>query len=88
MADISDIEFSPLPFDSLVIDEEKKQVAIALAESRVDRTGRPALNDIIIGKGLGVIFLLQYGPISTTYIRGFFNMLKSETVAILVSERR
>ncbi|EDN08101.1 predicted protein [Histoplasma mississippiense (nom. inval.)] len=62
VADISDIEFSPLPFDSLVIDEEKKQVAIALAESRVDRTGRPALNDIIIGKGLGVIFLLHGHP--------------------------
>ncbi|KAK2795047.1 hypothetical protein FQN50_009806, partial [Emmonsiellopsis sp. PD_5] len=61
MADISDIEFLPLPFNLLIIDKEKKQVAITLVECHVDQTGGPALNNIIVGKGLGVIILL-HGP--------------------------
>jgi hypothetical protein len=60
---IKKIGFSPLPFQSLTIPEEKKEVIMGIAESQVSQT-KATLDDVVIRKGLGVSVLLQYEHLS------------------------
>lgn len=56
---VEEIKFSTSPFDMLAIPEDKKKVVKSLTESRVAMTERTNEDDIIAGKGQGVIILLQ-----------------------------
>jgi len=74
LADISPIDWSPLPYDGLTIPDGKKEVLMALAESRKgasdntlsdgigerNKRGVP-FDDFVEGKGRGINILLQYG---------------------------
>jgi hypothetical protein len=57
---VAEIQFSDTPFDMLAIPEDKKRVIKSLTESRVRATTEGKFDDIIEGKGQGVIILLQY----------------------------
>jgi SpoVK/Ycf46/Vps4 family AAA+-type ATPase len=57
---VAAIQFSDAPFDMLAIPEDKKKVIKSLTESRVRATTEGKFDDIIEGKGQGVIILLQY----------------------------
>lgn len=57
---ISSISFSTSPFELLSIPIEKKRVVMALAENRMNRTCQVGFDDVIAGKGQGIIVLLQY----------------------------
>ncbi|KAH1809724.1 hypothetical protein KXX27_007295 [Aspergillus fumigatus] len=57
---VAAIQFADAPFDMLVILEDKKKVIKSLTESRVRATTEGKFDDIIEGKGQGVIILLQY----------------------------
>jgi hypothetical protein len=58
--DIEDIEWSSLPFDSLSISNEQRDVVMALVEARND-PGDIMFDDVIAGKERGLNILLQYG---------------------------
>lgn len=60
MESIKEITFSNAPFDMLTVPEAKKKVIKSLAESRVSTRYEGRFDDIIAGKGRGVIILLQY----------------------------
>jgi hypothetical protein len=45
MADISNIDWSPSPYDGLTIPDEKKGVLMALAESRIGRENSTLSDD-------------------------------------------
>jgi hypothetical protein len=68
VADLEEIQWSSLPFNSLSISDEQRDVIMALVEAR----GGPsdpseAFDDIIAGKGNGLNILLQYDSISLLY---------------------
>lgn len=71
MEDIKGIDWSTSPFDSLTIPAQKKEVIMALTQSRM---GQPSesesessvnisapFDDVVEGKGRGINILLQYG---------------------------
>jgi hypothetical protein len=60
VASVEKIQFSDSPFDMLTVPHEKKKVIKSLAKSRVDTSHGATFDDIIVGKGQGVIILLQY----------------------------
>jgi hypothetical protein len=62
VADIKAIEWSSLPFKSLTISDEQRDVTMALAESHINRVPEYSFDDVIEGKGRGLIVLLQYCP--------------------------
>lgn len=64
MLEVANIEFSVSPFDVLNVPTEKKRVIMSVTESRVNQTESANVDDVIVGKGQGVIILLQYGPFS------------------------
>jgi hypothetical protein len=57
---VAEIQFSDRPFDMLAIPEEKKKVIRSLTESRVRAATKEDFDDVIEGKGQGIIILLQY----------------------------
>jgi phosphopentomutase len=57
---VAAIQFSNTPFNILAIPEDKKKVIKSLTKSQVRATTKGKFNDIIEGKGQGVIILLQY----------------------------
>lgn len=61
MESIHQIRFSPSPFDMLSIPDAKKKVIKSLTESRTNAANDDNENadDIVAGKGQGVIILLQ-----------------------------
>jgi hypothetical protein len=69
VADIEDIEWSSLPFDSLSISNEQRDVIMALVEAR-DGPSDPSVtfDDVITGKGKGLNLLLQYGSALLLYV--------------------
>ncbi|KAH6667467.1 hypothetical protein B0J14DRAFT_444099, partial [Halenospora varia] len=60
VADIEDIVWSSLPFDSLAIANEQRDVVMALVESRNDSS--VMFDDVIAGKGQGLNILLHSQP--------------------------
>jgi hypothetical protein len=60
VADVHEIEFSNSPFNMLTIPASKKKVIKSLTESRVSDTSGAGFDDVIAGKGQGVVVLLQY----------------------------
>nr|KMM69764.1 hypothetical protein CPAG_06078 [Coccidioides posadasii RMSCC 3488] len=60
ISNIQNVRYSPTPFTSLVMPEEKKKVVMALAET-VNQVESARLDDVVAGKGLGVTILL-HGP--------------------------
>lgn len=59
MENIKEITFSSAPFDMLAVPKDRKKVIKSLAESRVSSSHEDAFDDVITGKGRGVIILLQ-----------------------------
>ncbi|KAJ9157364.1 P-loop containing nucleoside triphosphate hydrolase protein [Pleurostoma richardsiae] len=57
---IQDIEFNDDAFDSLIIQEDSKKMMLALVKSHAE--GELAFDDVIKGKGKGLIFLLYGEP--------------------------
>ncbi|KID74414.1 uncharacterized protein G6M90_00g083890 [Metarhizium brunneum] len=57
---ITDVQFDANAFNSLVMDPEKKEVILAFAESQA--RFKNAFDDVISGKGKGIIMLLCGGP--------------------------
>ena len=60
MSDTRKIDWSAVPFDSLTIPEEKKEVVMALAHSRIGEITGATFDDVVEGKGRGLNILLQY----------------------------
>ncbi|KAI0145187.1 P-loop containing nucleoside triphosphate hydrolase protein [Xylariaceae sp. FL1272] len=69
---INEIVFDDHAFDSLVLPENHKQLILAISESQVKN--KDTFDDIIAGKGRGVIMLLSGGP-------GIGKTLTAESVA-------
>jgi hypothetical protein len=70
--DVSDIEFNAAAFGSLVLPADHKDLVLAFAESQVKNKNN--FDDVISGKGKGVIMLLSGGP-------GIGKTLTAESVA-------
>lgn len=58
--DVADVEFDNQAFSSLVMPTEKKELILAFAESQAQY--KDAFDDVISGKGKGIIMLLCGGP--------------------------
>ena len=61
VADIKDINWNPTAFAQLAIPTKQKEVIQALAEAHTSRETEHTFDDFVVGKGLGLIILLQYG---------------------------
>ena len=59
MDDISDIDWNPSSFANLALDPKKKDLVLALAEAHLGKTSDHSFDDFVIGKGQGLIILLQ-----------------------------
>ncbi|KAI5793304.1 P-loop containing nucleoside triphosphate hydrolase protein, partial [Geopyxis carbonaria] len=60
---ISEIEFNPEAFDSLVLPEKQKTIVRALVESHSGKEGRKiGIDDVIKGKGKGLVAVLHGRP--------------------------
>ncbi|KAH7309048.1 P-loop containing nucleoside triphosphate hydrolase protein [Stachybotrys elegans] len=70
--DISDVSFDGQAFSSLVLEEEKKRLILAFAQSQVKN--KAGFDDVISGKGRGIIIMLTGGP-------GIGKTLTAESVA-------
>ncbi|KND93453.1 26S protease regulatory subunit 4, partial [Tolypocladium ophioglossoides CBS 100239] len=70
--DIGAVQFNEDAFSSLVMPEEKKELILAFAQSQVKY--KSAFDDVISGKGKGIIMLLSGGP-------GIGKTLTAESVA-------
>ncbi|KXJ93320.1 P-loop containing nucleoside triphosphate hydrolase protein [Microdochium bolleyi] len=70
--EISDIEFDDKAFDALVLPEGHKSLILAFTQSQVKN--KHAFDDVISGKGRGIIMLLSGGP-------GIGKTLTAESVA-------
>ncbi|XWW97916.1 hypothetical protein V2A60_005912 [Cordyceps javanica] len=69
---VEEIEFHEGAFDSLVLSEQRKKLILAFAESQVKH--KDSFDDVIKGKGQGIIMLLSGGP-------GIGKTLTAEVVA-------
>jgi hypothetical protein len=69
---ISDISFDTHAFDSLVMDEQQKNLILSFARSHVNQYA--SFDDVISGKGRGIIIMLSGGP-------GIGKTLTAESVA-------
>ncbi|KAH6987874.1 P-loop containing nucleoside triphosphate hydrolase protein [Ilyonectria sp. MPI-CAGE-AT-0026] len=70
--DVSEVNFNDQAFNSLVLPEDQKELILAFAQSQVKY--KDAFDDIISGKGKGIIMLLSGGP-------GIGKTLTAESVA-------
>lgn len=69
---IAEIEFDTSSFSSLVLEDDHKELILAFAQSQVKH--KHSFDDIISGKGKGIIMLLSGGP-------GIGKTLTAESVA-------
>lgn len=69
---VQEVEFDDNAFDSLVLEKEQKELILAFAQSQVKF--KDSFDDIISGKGKGIIMLLSGGP-------GIGKTLTAESVA-------
>lgn len=70
--DVTDIQFDSSAFGSLVLPQDHKELVLAFAQSQVKN--KNAFDDVISGKGKGIIMLLSGGP-------GIGKTLTAESVA-------
>ncbi|KAI6762754.1 hypothetical protein HG530_008734 [Fusarium avenaceum] len=70
--DVTEVKFNDKAFDSLVLPEDQKELILAFAQSQVKY--KDVFDDIISGKGKGIIMLLSGGP-------GIGKTLTAESVA-------
>ncbi|RDA88566.1 hypothetical protein CP532_5881 [Ophiocordyceps camponoti-leonardi (nom. inval.)] len=70
--DVSDVQFDEHAFSSLVLPGDKKELILAFAQSQARY--KDAFDDVITGKGKGIIVLLSGGP-------GIGKTLTAESVA-------
>ncbi|CAG9953693.1 unnamed protein product [Clonostachys rosea f. rosea IK726] len=70
--DISEIKFAENAFESLVLDQDKKDLILAFAQSQTQFKSK--FDDVVSGKGRGIVMLLAGGP-------GIGKTLTAETVA-------
>jgi hypothetical protein len=59
VAGITSIDWSSAPFDSLALPAEQKNLVKALAEARMASGSDYVFDDVVEGKGQGLIALLQ-----------------------------
>lgn len=57
--DISNIVWNPSSFANLAIPSQKKQLVLALAKAHLSETSDHTFDDFVVGKGRGLIMLLQ-----------------------------
>jgi hypothetical protein len=60
VAGVTRIKWSSAPFDSLALPAEQKNLLKALAEARMVAGSEYTFDDVVEGKGQGLIALLQY----------------------------
>ncbi|KAM5344895.1 hypothetical protein ACJ41O_010757 [Fusarium nematophilum] len=70
--DVTEVKFNDKAFDSLVLPEDQKELILAFAQSQVKY--KNVFDDVISGKGKGIIMLLSGGP-------GIGKTLTAESVA-------
>ena len=58
VADIEEIKWSSAPFDCLTLPHDQRETIMAVTET--SGGGGPEFDDIVEGKGRGIIVLLQY----------------------------
>jgi hypothetical protein len=68
VANISDIKWSTSSFDHLRIAEEEKTIIRALSILYLNRGSGYTFDDVVEGKGRGLVLLLQYVAKSRTLI--------------------
>ncbi|KAI9653671.1 MAG: hypothetical protein M1831_005699 [Alyxoria varia] len=73
---VSDIEFSPTAFDTLVLPENQKELILGFTQSQqiTSSSESPIFDDVIAGKGKGIVLLLSGPP-------GVGKTLTAESVA-------
>lgn len=59
MADIEEIKWSSVPFDSLTLSNEQREAIMAVTETGTSPNSDPEFDDFVDGKGRGIIVLLQ-----------------------------
>jgi hypothetical protein len=59
VADIEEIEWSSVPFDSLTLPDEQRETIMAVTETG-NYNQDPEFDDVVDRKGRGIIVLLQY----------------------------
>jgi hypothetical protein len=69
---VSDISFDTNAFDSLVVEDQQKKLILSFARSHVNQYA--SFDDVISGKGRGIIIMLSGGP-------GIGKTLTAESVA-------
>ena len=57
--DISPIVWNPSAFANLALPPQKKNLVLALAKAHLGETSDRAFDDFVVGKGRGLILLLQ-----------------------------
>ncbi len=57
--DISNIVWNPSCFANLAIPSQKKNLVLALAKAHLGETSNHTFDDFVVGKGRGLIMLLQ-----------------------------
>ena len=58
---VNEIKFNPDAFESLVLPKAQKKIVKALVESHTGNRGsRSGIDDVIKGKGKGLVAVLQY----------------------------
>ena len=82
VADIKGITWHPASFARLAIPSKQKEVIQALAEAHTSRGSDHTFDDFVVGKGRGLIVLMQYGLQAF-----FFTMLTSVPAGLQASAR-
>jgi len=65
---VNEIKFNPDAFESLVLPKAQKKIVKALVESHTGNRGsRVGIDDVIKGKGKGLVAVLQYASFFNSF---------------------
>ena len=59
VSDIQDICWNELAFTKLALPTKQKEVIQAMTEAHINRSEDNVVDDFVVGKGMGLIILLQ-----------------------------
>lgn len=59
VADVEDISWNELAFTKLALPPKQKEIIQAMTEAHINRDEDYVFDDFVLGKGMGLIILLQ-----------------------------